>query len=244
MAERPVFKATRETTQGKESDPRPLVEVVSVSFKWIPGLSAAQKKKNIESLHAAAKEHGIPKVLEVSTKSTDSLGFDLSAFNLQVEFDGLQPMPLECAFQGSKVFQAGGPYTDLYAVTSREAKKDERLRTSGPVVSFRIGRQEFPTEPKTAFYDWLYAMTLARRADLLQRLQEYDAFSDIEFNPKMSFNCQARSCAIAVSLARMELLHEASESATAWRETMKRFAEIEAGPPSPRLSGDEHQTLF
>lgn len=244
MAERPVFLASRATTQGKDNDRGPLVQVVSVPFKWIPGLSAAQKKKNVESLHAAAKEHGIPKVLEVSTKSGDSLGFDLSAFNLQVEFDGLQPMPLECAFQGSKVFQAGGPYTDLYAVTSREAKKDERLRTSGPVVSFRIAQQEFPTEPKTAFYDWLYAMTLARRVDLLERLVEYDAFSDIEFNPKTSFNCQARSCAVTVSLQRMGLLERATKSATSWIQTTGRFPEIAGDPQSPAVGGNDQQLLF
>ena len=29
-------------------------------------------------------------------------------------------------------------------------------------------------------------------------LNEFDAFTDIEFNPKRSFNCQAKSCALFV----------------------------------------------
>jgi len=43
-------------------------------------------------------------------------------------------------------------------------------------------------------------------------LTEYTAFSDIEFNPKKSINCQARTCAILVSLINLDLLHEAMES--------------------------------
>jgi len=43
-------------------------------------------------------------------------------------------------------------------------------------------------------------------------LTKYDAFSDIEFNPKKSINCQARTCAILVSLINLDLLDKAMES--------------------------------
>ena len=35
---------------------------------------------------------------------------------------------------------------------------------------------------------------------------EFDVFTDIEFNPQKSFNCQARSVAIAVTLLKNNLL--------------------------------------
>ena len=37
----------------------------------------------------------------------------------------------------------------------------------------------------------------------------YDAFTDIEFNPQKSINCQAEAVAIYVSLHRQGLLNEA-----------------------------------
>jgi hypothetical protein len=45
----------------------------------------------------------------------------------------------------------------------------------------------------------------------LQRLFAYDGFSDIEFNPEKSLNCQARSCAILVSLMKKNLLSKAAK---------------------------------
>ena len=37
---------------------------------------------------------------------------------------------------------------------------------------------------------------------------QYDIFTDIEFNPKKSINCQARSVAIFVSLYKANLLNK------------------------------------
>ena len=200
-----------------------LVTEESVAFVWVPGLSAAQRMKNVRALHDAAAELGIPKVLEVSTKSDISLGRSLSAFNLRIELAAGSETSLECGFQGSKVFSGGGPFADLYAKSSREAKQDDRLITSGDIRSFVFGDLEFPLEPKTAFYDWLYAKTLARREDLLIDLATYGAFSDIEFNPKKSINCQARSCAVVVSLFRLGILQDAVASKETWLETLASF---------------------
>lgn len=40
----------------------------------------------------------------------------------------------------------------------------------------------------------------------------HDCFTDIEFNPKKSLNCQARSCALAVALKRAGTLTVAMTS--------------------------------
>ena len=57
--------------------------------------------------------------------------------------------------------------------------------------------QEWPLIPKTAFYDWLYLSALLPHKNYLKRLHAYKGFTDIEFNPQKSVNCQARACAAA-----------------------------------------------
>jgi hypothetical protein len=78
----------------------------------------------------------------------------------------------------------------------------------------------FPSEPKTAFYDWLYVRALAPHKEYLARLQDFAGFTDIEFNPEKSINCQARSCALFVSLCRKGLLEDALTSPTKFIETV------------------------
>ena len=139
-----------------------------------------------------------------------STGVQLSAFNLA--FTTRRPeisMSVECAFQGSKVFELGGPYTDIFAKTSREAKKDLRIQASGRLTGFRFFGIDWPLEPLTAFYDWLYLNALAKNPMLSEQLQEYNAFTDIEFNPSRSINCQAYSVALYSSLAQRGMLTEA-----------------------------------
>lgn len=118
-------------------------------------------------------------------------------------------MSVECAYQGSKVFENGGPYHELYSVSSREAKTDERLKNSGELVAFNFCGEAFPTEPKTAFYDWLYMNALCqKKADLVKELEEFQGFSDIVFNPNRSINCQARAAALFISLSKNGLIDE------------------------------------
>lgn len=204
MAERPIFVP--------RTDGQRLVEEVLIEFVWHPGFAPSQKKKNITELHEAAKSKGYERVLEVSTKSEEKLGQRLSAFNLKVEIEGVGSIPLESAYQGSKVFERGGPFVDLYSVEPRDAKRDPRLKESGRLCGFEFCSDFWELEPKTAFYDWLYIRSIYEHREFLQRLNSYDGFSDIEFNPNSSINCQARSCAMFVSLMRKELLTAAFSS--------------------------------
>jgi hypothetical protein len=212
MAERPIFTPFGEG--------RRFVREIPVEFKWSPGFAPIQKKKNIQAMHEAAAIKGFTPLLEISTKSEIKMGERLSAFNLPVSLIDGTTTTLECAFQGSKVFEKGGPFTDIYRVTSREAKSDERLRSSGRVVGFNFEGEIFPSEPKTAFYDWLYARALAPHKEFLACLEDFAGFTDIEFNPKKSINCQARSCALFVSLCRKNLLKEALSSPRKFIETV------------------------
>jgi hypothetical protein len=50
---------------------------------------------------------------------------------------------------------------------------------------------------------------LATDPELIEKLTAYEAFTDIEFNPEKSINCQARSAALYVSLHRAGLIKSA-----------------------------------
>lgn len=172
-----------------------------------------QKKRCVKSLHKAYSALFPEKrVLEISNASEESLGVSLSAFNLMIHTKRGGSYSVECAFQSAKVFERGGPYSDLLHKTSKEAKIDPRLRESGKIVGFCIWNIDFPSEPKTFFYNWLYVSALAQHKELHEELLKYDAFTDIMFVPEKSLNCQAAAAAIFVSLLRKNMLQDALES--------------------------------
>lgn len=194
-------------------------------FHWFPGMAASQKQKSVDSLHDAALKRqniSISKVLEVSSKSRDELGVALSAFNLTFTTKYNRRISVECAFQGSKVFERGGPFVDIFDMTSREAKKDERLRSSGCLTGFHFFGRDWGLEPQTAFYDWLYINALKKQPSMAAQLLEYSAFTDIEFNPGISINCQAYSVALYMSLHKRNLLDEATSSSEAFLRTVSK----------------------
>lgn len=188
MTTRPVF------IPGKTADAP--FEEVSVNFRWHGGFAISQKLRNVDGLHAGflAKFPG-HKILEISTKSERPLGKALSAFNLKLDLpvDGI--VALESAYQASKVFQKGGPFSDLMHKDAYAAKKDPRLQIHGDLVGFKYQGQEWPLSGSPSLYDWLY-VTAVRNAGLIVKIAAFDAFTDIEFNPKKSHNCQARTAAI------------------------------------------------
>lgn len=192
---RPIFIPLRDNIGVIEQD---------IEFDWHMGMSAEVRKRSIRSLHQEAKKQGFNKILEASSKSEQQIGIQLSAFFLK----NIKNYPVENLFQSSKVFENGGPYRDLLTVTPREAKKDNRLKESGKMTKFSFNNKDFPLEPKSLFYDWLYLNVLFsdRNSDLREELfdNHFDAFSDIEFNPNKSFSCQARTLALCVSLYENE----------------------------------------
>ena len=105
-ATRPVFTPTEDKTR--------LFESTEITFEWVSGMSINNWQKSIENLHQEYKKNkGMDSsILEVSTKSTDNLGKFLSAFTLKIPLLSGSKIPLECAYQGSKVFENGGPYQD------------------------------------------------------------------------------------------------------------------------------------
>jgi hypothetical protein len=185
-------------------------------------MAPSQKKKSVESLHQSAIAVSICKhPLEVSSKSIDSLGVELSAFNLTIKTEKQRrEFTVEAAYQSSKKFEQGGPYKDLLFGTSIAAKRDPRLKESGAIVAFEFFGQVWSLEPKTAFYDWIYINALKKNSWAVERLSDYDAFTDIEFNPNKSINCQAYSVALFKALEGRGILKEAIESKESFLEVI------------------------
>lgn len=200
VAARPVFSPT-------SSGPL-LVATHHVDFQWFPGMAISQSQKSIDSLHQHAIEQlGVSSVLEISSKSRDEWGVRLSAFNLMIRTVRYErEFSLECAYQASKVFERGGPFKDLLSARSIDAKRDPRLNQYGRLVKFQFFGTDWPLEPRTAFYDWLYINALHKQPELAEIVLGYRAFSDIAFNPERSINCQAYAAALYVSLHERGLL--------------------------------------
>lgn len=217
MAERPVFIPS--------DKPDFLVTTKFVSFSWFSGFSVAQKQRSIASLHEnIAQTIQKDRILEISSKSLTEEGVEASAFNLMIETRKYnRRFSVECAFQASKVFTHGGPFADLLERTSREAKKDERLKSSGKLVAFQFYQDTWPLEPKTLFYDWLYINALSKNQRIAEAILKYDCFTDIEFNHEKSINCQAYSAALYVTLVKRNLLEEALHSPENYSRIVKSY---------------------
>jgi hypothetical protein len=201
MANRPIFVPLTNKVG---------VRAVDTEFKWFPGLSKAQKQRSVAALHQAGEAANISAILEISSKSTIPEGVMMSAFNLQIR----PGLTVESAYQASKIFEHGGPFLDLLEKDSRAAKKDPRLKESGKIIGFEFDGDKFPANPINFFYDWLYINALTQYHNLKLVALKYDGFTDIEFNPGKSINCQARATALLVSLVQNLRLVEALKSPT------------------------------
>jgi hypothetical protein len=214
MAKRPVFLPA--------CDPTHLVSEVSLTLHWHPGFAPMQKEKNILALHSSARLAGLSPLLEISANTEQTVGRQLSAFYLKVQTAG-GPIRLECAFEGSKVFEGGGPYRDLYTKDIRDVRRDKRLKSSGPLSGFEYEGATFSLDPLTLFYDWLYLNAIYEHRDWLERLHIYAGFTDIEFNPHRSTNCQARSLVLFLELQRKNLLDEAVRDPIYLQKVLQQF---------------------
>lgn len=206
MATRPVFFDNHPGSC-------PATKEFQIEFDWYPGFSVAQKQRSIASLHSRiVSTTDLRNPLEISSKSATPLGVALSAFNLQLRFLCDPPLnaSVETVYQGSKIY-AGQHRSDndRYFLQPREARKRAREHEACHDLSgWAIGNYYFNLDSGTDFYDWLYLGALYQQLELLRKLLQYDCFTDIEFNPKKSLACQARSAALARSeyLSRGSLL--------------------------------------
>ena len=179
-------------------------------FEWNGGFAVSQKQKNIKNLHNAIKRITEEEALEISSKGLIQRGKDIGAFSLK-----LNSAYLENVFQSSKKYEQGGPFLDLLEVLPKEAKRDERHKNSGKLVGFEKNGEIWPLEPKTLFYDYIYVTAMVENYGYDYDLSDYDWFTDIEFNPNKSINCQARS-AVIYKLLQIKNMFQVLESREKW----------------------------
>lgn len=231
----------------------PYVMTRDITFEWHPGFAKIQGQRNVRSLHRSFMRLAQgAKVLEISSKSVifepgsdemteNEAGIALSAFNLRklVPSRGYS-IPVENVYHGGKVFKYGGPFTDLMNedVTPSAAKRDERLKNHGPIIGFKFEDMEFPINPPSLFYDFLYINALLENEEKASCVLAHDTFTDIVYNPNKSVGCQARSAAIFVALNKMGLIDNARTFEGFLKlfnaDTAKRLAPMrEAAPATP-----------
>ena len=198
-----------------------------VEFEYIKGMAFSQKQKNVLSFHKSIQER-FPKshIIEISTKSHDPLGVKLSAFNLKL--DGY---PLECVFQSSKVFEGNIQFASLLFEEPKTAKQYIRENVTLPLIGFRYKNEFFETLPRTLFYDYIYISALLQSNIDVSNIANYDIFTDIEFNEKKAYNCQARACAIYAYMLRKGKVEY-------YMSSRERFKELYTAPAEEQLSFD------
>lgn len=196
------------------------VKETSYEFFWNGGFARSQKEKNIVNLHASILvKRPNAKILEVSTKSKFDIGKALSAFNLKYK-----GKTLENVFQSAKVYEYAGPCYDLLDVSAKDAKRSELHKTSGKLVGFKLEDSDFmwPLVPRTAFYDYIYVSAVLENEELCKEVVKFDTFTDIEFNPNKSINCQARACVIAKHIIENNM-NNVLDSVDVWLDFRKRI---------------------
>ena len=232
MATRPVFEPILTA---------PYYTETNIDFAWSHGQYIGQKRKNITALHNGfLAENPCKRILEISSKSESSEGVALSAMNLTFTTKDHMVLYVENAYQGSKVFEHGGPYTDMYDMSPMRAKQDERLHSSGHVVSFSFEGKTYSIEHYDAFYNWIYIRALSEHYELALKALDYDAYTDIAYTPSKGTSCQARAMAIFASLIKIGRLDVV--------RSYEDFTEFVYGDPSrvrgPVCKGEDAENKF
>lgn len=209
----------------------PFFSEIDIHFDFHKGFSISQQQKSIRSMHGAilAKSNNY-KILEISTKSMQPYGLNLSAFRLPIRYKSRNCI-LESVYQSCKIFEFGGPYSDLAFMDARNAKNDLRLKSSGPLINFYFDSNIWPLLPSPNFYDFLYISAFLENFKI-DGLLEFNVFTDFAYSTTAktkkkfgSFNCQARSAAIIVGLSSLLPVHEIKEFVKNLAKDETRFVE-------------------
>ncbi|MCE5196660.1 MAG: macro domain-containing protein [Negativicutes bacterium] len=194
----------------------PYCKTFEADFEYNKGLATAQKQKNIIAIHDVfTGKYPGKQILEISAKATHPLGLALCAFQLEKQVPSLgKSIAIENIYQASQIFEKGGPFLEIYDLKPKTARKFAELKTNGKLIGFRYEDQQFPPEPKTGFYTFLYVNALMESKELAEQLLLYDAFTDIDFNSEKNVNSAARAAAVFVALSRLNLLEKAQNYET------------------------------
>ena len=204
------------------TETKPYHMIYYVDFKWEPGMSSSQRKLSRDNLHRQIKHSGVAaEILECSSISDNELGLSLSAFNLP--YFAQPKISVESIYQGSKIYtdlktNEEFNLTHLYWKDSLTAKKHMQTLDYSAIKlkEFKVDLEsdghilDFPTQPKTAFYDYIYIKSAVAKLtkEQLEELSSYQGFTDTQlrwYDGKVTA-CQAMSVAVLVGLIKVDKL--------------------------------------
>lgn len=225
MATRPVFFPALPATAMRSGIVTQVFE-----FLWVPGQAHVQRQKCARSLQSAIlAELPTARPLEISSKSDETLGVQLSALNLSFA-DGVS---VETRYQSAKCFTDGiGPFPEAVRLPAHEARAYVREQSEGKkLIAFNDHGQLWPLHTGSLFYYWLYGTALRANPDMAHRLTQYTCFSDIEFNPAKSVSTQAASAALFCSLHAFGQLETAFQLPETFLQLCNHAAHTFTAPP-------------
>lgn len=206
-----------------------LYDEKTIEFWYFRGFAASQKMRSIVSMHEEIKKGNKDAwPLEISIYSPEKTGVKLCDNNLKIYVTKMRKyVSVQTIFQASKVFENGGPYTELLSLPPEEAKQDKRLKNSGQVVGYEFKGEMWDPVPTNMFYDYLYLTALGENREFLEQALDYNAYTDIGVNQERAIDCPARAVAIAVGLYRRGLLEKSLESKEAFQQMYKMTGQAE-----------------
>ena len=182
-----------------------------------------------------AVEHGRPRrTLEISSRSSDRLGRDLSAMNLPAAGDP-HGRSVEAVYQAAKCYGDGGPDAHVSRSGYEAKRRDRERRRQGPLAGFRHEGRQWPPETGSAFYDRLWTRSALRHCGhgVVERLQRYDGFTD-QFHRPRALACQAKTAATVAGMG-LSRARAAIETPEAWLAHISGRAA--PAPPAPEPAG-------
>lgn len=210
MAKRIVYTKTKEA---------PFYNTFEVDFVWAQGLNKVCRRRSIANLlNETGRLYPHLKVLDVSYVSDQEMGVKLSSVNLPITLASGKPIPVECAYQGSRLINHAGPYEELLDADAIKAKEHPRM--SGENTGFLIDDKEYAADVLPSFYDWLYCRALNQNPELAIALEKFDAYCSI-MSPVGSIKCEARAAAIYEGLRMSGQLSECLDDFDIFCRTMK-----------------------
>lgn len=159
-----------------------------VTFKWESGTSLAQRKRSCLNMLKVINWHTGLNPMDISSASPVEFYSNLSAFKLMFDTRNVEQI-----YQGSKIFKGYGQASELYTKVGRDAKQTAKyLHSQYELVGFNWDGVDYPLEPTTVFYDYLYIQALLRNFGDKLNLDDYDVFADVQLG-QGSNACQARA---------------------------------------------------
>ena len=176
------------------------------------------------------------RILDTSYVSDQQDGAKLSSFNLPIQLASGETVPLECAYQGSKMIDHAGPYTDLFHADPMKVKADPRL--NGEVTGFRLEGVDYAAASPHAFYNWLFCRALHQNQALAEQLERYDAFCDI-MKPMDAEECEARAAAVYEGLRISDKLTACLDSFDVFCDVMNGMEIAAPVEATEGITGDD-----